>query len=66
MDVQQVIDRIDPESIARDTLAFVEVKSETGREGGGTMFLAELLQREGFRASDDRIGPARPLSPAVP
>jgi len=60
MDVQQVFDRIDPEAIARDTLAFVEVQSETGREGDASRFLADLLKREGFDATLDEVAPNRP------
>ena len=45
MSAETVLRHIDAEAIARDTLAFVEVKSETGREGPGSIFLAELLER---------------------
>ncbi|MCW5982007.1 MAG: M20/M25/M40 family metallo-hydrolase [Bryobacteraceae bacterium] len=56
----QVLERIDPEAIARDALAFVEVASETGREGPGSLFLAELLKREGFQPELDEVAPERP------
>jgi acetylornithine deacetylase/succinyl-diaminopimelate desuccinylase-like protein len=51
---------IDPEAIARDTLDFVKVKSETGREGDGSLFLYDLLRREGFDARLDDVEPGRP------
>ena len=51
---------IDAEAIARDTLAFVEVQSETGREGPGSDFLADLLRREGFDVTVDFVEPGRP------
>lgn len=44
----QVHAYLDPEAIARDVLEFVGVCSETGDEGQGSLFLAELLRREGF------------------
>mgnify|MGYP000458704358 CR=1 FL=1 len=53
-------DDIDAEAIARDTLAFVEVKSETGAEGPGSDFLAALLEREGFNVTRDFVEPCRP------
>ena len=55
-----VLQHIDAEAIARDTLAFVQVKSETGQEGPGSVFLADLLRREGFEASLDEVEPGRP------
>lgn len=51
---------IDVEAIARDTLAFVEVVSETGDEGEGSAFLAQLLRREGFDVEEDGFLQGRP------
>ncbi len=58
--MQEVLDRIDPEAIARDTLDFIRVRSETGQEGEGSRFLAELLRREGFAPEMDEFLPNRP------
>ena len=55
-----ILEHIDSEAIARDTLAFVQVKSETGDEGPGSIFLADLLRREGFDPTLDEIEPGRP------
>ncbi|HUQ91370.1 MAG TPA: M20/M25/M40 family metallo-hydrolase [Bryobacteraceae bacterium] len=60
MNPQLIFQHLDPEAIARDTLAFIEVKSETGREGPGSVFLADLLRREGFEATLDEVEPGRP------
>lgn len=51
---------IDPEAIARDVLDFVAVRSETGEEGPGSDFLAELLERHGFEPELDDAAPGRP------
>src|SRR5262249_7130155 len=51
---------IAPEAIARDTLAFVQVKRETGQEGPGSVFLGDLLRREGFAVTLDEVEPGRP------
>ena len=56
----EVCAQIEAEAIARDTLEFVRVKSETGAEGGGSRFLAELLQREGFDTRYDEVEAGRP------
>ncbi|MYA79757.1 MAG: M20 family metallopeptidase, partial [Acidobacteriia bacterium] len=60
MNSNDVLSHIDPEAIARDTLAFVEVKSETCTEGPGSAFLANLLKREGFEVEMDEVEPDRP------
>src|SRR5262249_35218154 len=61
MDIHElVLNHVSAEAIARDTLAFVEVKSETGREGPGSAFLADLLRREGFEVTLDEVEPGRP------
>jgi acetylornithine deacetylase/succinyl-diaminopimelate desuccinylase-like protein len=61
MDIHQlVLQQINTEAIARDTLAFIEVKSETCREGPGSMFFADLLRREGFEANLDEVEAGRP------
>jgi acetylornithine deacetylase/succinyl-diaminopimelate desuccinylase-like protein len=55
----KILEQIDAEAIARDTLDFVSVKSETGQEGEGSRFLADLLRREGFQVTDDEVEPGR-------
>lgn len=60
MKAHPVFRHIDPEALARDTLEFVSVNSETGREGEGSRFFAELLRREGFEPRLDEIEPGRP------
>ncbi len=60
MEMQRVIQRVDPEAIARDTLEFVRVRSETGCEGDASLFLADLLRREGFEPALDEVEPGRP------
>jgi acetylornithine deacetylase/succinyl-diaminopimelate desuccinylase-like protein len=60
MYAEQVLRAIDAESIARDTLDFIKVRSETGREGEGSLFLADLLRREGFEPIIDPVEPDRP------
>lgn len=57
---QAIASAVDAEAIARDTLAFVELTSETGDEGRGSAFLAELLQREGFDVEEDPFLTGRP------
>ncbi len=52
--------KIDAEAIARDTLEFVRVPSETGQEREGSRFFAELLEREGCEVSLDEATPGRP------
>ena len=60
MNTQDVLKHIDAEAIASDTLAFVEVKSETCSEGPGSQFLAGLFRREGFDVAMDDVEPGRP------
>ena len=60
MQPEDVLKHVDAEAIARDTLAFVEVKSETCTEGPGSEFLAELFRREGFEVERDDVEPGRP------
>ncbi|HZT31677.1 MAG TPA: M20/M25/M40 family metallo-hydrolase [Bryobacteraceae bacterium] len=55
-----VLRHIDPQVIARDTLEFVRVRSETGDEGAGSFFLAKLLEREGFEVRMEDAAPGRP------
>lgn len=57
---QRVLAEIDPEALARDCLEFVAVQSETGREGPGAEFLAELMRRNGWDAVLDDVVPGRP------
>lgn len=60
MNPANILQYIDAEAIARDTFAFVKVKSETGEEGDGSRFLADLLRREGFGVEIDEFEPNRP------
>jgi len=53
MIAQRVFEEINPDAIARDVLEFVSVNSETGRDGEGSVFFADLLRREGFDVSLD-------------
>ena len=57
---QQVLARLDPEAIARDTLAFVQVPSETGAEGAGGEYFAALCQRAELEIEIDRFIADRP------
>src|SRR5437879_4383497 len=57
---RSILEQIDADAIAEDTLAFIKVKSETGQEGAGSEFLANLLRREGFEVSLDEVEPGRP------
>jgi len=57
--VPSILAHIDAEAIARDTLEFVKVKSETGQEGEGSLFFADLLRREGLDAWLDEVEPNR-------
>lgn len=59
MDIGRVLDYINPEAIAQDTLDFVRVKSETGQEQEGSLFYANLLRREGFEVILDEVEPER-------
>ncbi len=47
-------------AIARDTLDFINVPSETGAERDGSLFFAELLRREGFEPELDLVEDDRP------
>ncbi|MBV7333350.1 M20/M25/M40 family metallo-hydrolase [Chloroflexi bacterium TSY] len=60
MNPSNIFQHIDPEAIARDTLDFIKVRSETGAEGEGSQFLADLLQREGFTVRTEEVEPNRP------
>jgi acetylornithine deacetylase/succinyl-diaminopimelate desuccinylase-like protein len=60
VEVSRVFDLIREEDLARDTLEFVKVRSETGSERDGSLFFADLLQREGFEVSLDDAGDGRP------
>lgn len=59
-DPNELIALIDREAVARDTLEFVRVKSETGTEGPGSEFFAELLKRESLDPVLDHFEPDRP------
>jgi len=54
------LSNIDRDSLAEDVLTFVRTKSETGSEGPGSEFLADLLRREGFDPVLDPVLPGRP------
>lgn len=56
----EILSHLDAEAIARDTLEFLRVRSETGDEGEGSRFLADLMRREGFAATLDEFIPGRP------
>src|SRR5262245_10705882 len=60
MNIDSILKHINPEVIARDTVEFLRVKSETGQEGDGSQFLANLLRREGFDVKVDEFTPGRP------
>jgi hypothetical protein len=56
MNAESVLQALDAEIIARDTLDFIKVRSETCQEGEGSLFLADLLRREGFEPIIDQVG----------
>ena len=56
---RNVLAEIDEESLARDCLDFVAVKSETGAEGPGAEFFAGLLRQIGLEPAYDEIEPGR-------
>jgi acetylornithine deacetylase/succinyl-diaminopimelate desuccinylase-like protein len=56
----RVLAQIDPEALARDCLAYVSVKSETGDEGAGAEFLAGLMRRRGWGVVLEDVQPGRP------
>jgi len=60
MNHDNIVTAIDSEALARDTLDFIRVKSETGQEGDGSRFLADLLHREGLEVTVDEVEPGRP------
>src|SRR5438552_772894 len=60
MNINSILGNIDPDAIARDTLDFLRVKSETGQEGDGSRFLADLMRREGFDVRMDEFIAGRP------
>lgn len=60
MAVQKVLEEIDPEALAKDCLDFVSVKSETGQEGPGSEFFADLLRQSGWTVTADDVEPGRP------
>jgi acetylornithine deacetylase/succinyl-diaminopimelate desuccinylase-like protein len=57
---RRVLAEIDAEALAADCLAFVEVASETGGEGPGSAFLADLMRRAGWEVALDEVAPGRP------
>jgi acetylornithine deacetylase len=57
---EQVLSHLNREALAQDCLDFVAVRSETGEEGQGSAFFADLLQRGGWDVSLDEPAPGRP------
>ena len=57
---ERVLEQLDAEAIARDTLDFVRVTSETGTEGPGSEHFASLCERAGLEVEIDRFIPDRP------
>ena len=57
---RRVLAEIDAEALAADCLAFVQVRSETGREGPGSAFLADLMRRADWAVIVDEVEPDRP------
>lgn len=61
LSIAEIRAHLDAEAIAVDVLDFVRVRSETGAEGDGSRFLADLLQREGFADVElDEVEAGRP------
>ena len=58
--IQTILDSIDEEKIAEDTLNFLKVKSETGDEKKGCDFLVNILQRENLDVLVDEFIDKRP------
>ena len=58
--IQTILDSIDEEKIAEDTLNFLKVKSETGDEKKGCDFLVNILQRENLDVIVDEFIDKRP------
>lgn len=56
----RVLEDIDREALARDCLDFVSVRSETGHEGPGSAFLADLMRHCGWDVALDAAAPGRP------
>lgn len=48
MSAERVRNQLDADAIARDTLEFVRVMSETGTEGPGSEYFAALCERAGL------------------
>src|SRR5919198_6041121 len=57
---ERAVAQIDPDALARDCLAFLEVKSETGQEEAGAQFLADLMRRRSWDVVLDEAAPGRP------
>src|SRR6266542_653331 len=58
--VERVLAQIRPEALAQDCLAFLQVKSETGQEGLGAQFFADLMRQRGRAVTLDEAAPGRP------
>jgi acetylornithine deacetylase/succinyl-diaminopimelate desuccinylase-like protein len=59
MQIDHVVKYIDAEAIARDTLDFIRIPSETGDEGPACAFLADLMRRERLEPILDEAAPGR-------
>lgn len=59
METNRILDCIDSDALTQDALDFLKVKSETRQERDGTLFLADLLRREGFEPILDDVEPGR-------
>ncbi len=55
----RVLAEIDPEALARDCLAFLKVRSETGQEQPGAELLADLMRQSGWEVCFDEAAPGR-------
>ncbi len=56
MDDLNLADCLDPEAMAGDLLRFLEVRSETGDETAGSLYLSDLLRREGLETELEDAG----------
>ena len=60
MQLDAIVTDIDPTAIARDTFEFVQVASETGNEGPGSQFFADLCRHAGLEVEVDLVEKDRP------
>ena len=57
--VDDILAGISAEALAADCLEFVRVESPTGAEDPGSLFLADLLERQGFPVALREAAPGR-------